>query len=58
MYVDIYFLCLNISDSTLIHDILFLHLNYIIYIVAFLYQYQYFYLILSLTHVNIRSKAS
>ena len=29
MYVDIYFLFLNISDSTIIHDILFLHLNYI-----------------------------
>ena len=37
MYVDIYFLCLNISDSTIIHDILFLHLNYK---VDFLYQYQ------------------
>jgi len=39
MYVDIYFLCLNISDSILVHDILFLHLNYIIY-VDVLYQYQ------------------
>jgi len=37
MYVDIYFLFLNISDSTIIHDIMFLHLNYIIYIVYFLY---------------------
>ena len=36
MYVDINFLCLNISDSTFIHDILFLHLNYIFYIVDFL----------------------
>jgi len=41
MYVDIYLYILNISDSTLIHEILFLHLNYIIYIVDSLYQYQY-----------------
>jgi len=53
IYVDIYFLCLNISDSSLIYDILFLHLIYIIYIVDFLYQYQHFYLSLFLTDVNI-----
>ena len=40
MYVDIYFLGLNISESTSIHDILFLHLINIIYKVDFLYQYQ------------------